>query len=404
MKAALASICLLGLLLAGPSCAVPLAPARRSANASTSSSTSSSWSSSLYSNQNISNCQPLAPRAAPTSVHDLRADDIRVVAALGDSITAAFGADGRTPGQPLFIENLNENRGVSFFMGGDPGAITVANFVHNYKPSLTGSSYGTHVTELCYGLLCPPLQYHPVQDRLNAAQTGAMALNLQHELNYLINEMQQNSQVDMKNDFKLLNIFIGNNDACSGCDPISGSLWLSPDVFESAIRDILSQIQANIPRTVVNIVQQFNISQVWDLTHNDSYCSTIRSEGLTFECTCAFLPGELGTLTRQRMDDLIQEYNGRLYAIWKDYQAQTPDPSFAVVLDPSFTQITIGAWPIQMLSDVDCFHPSVRAHELMAVSMWNNLFRPFSNKTTQANPYNPGAIFCPSDDSRIMTN
>jgi hypothetical protein len=32
----------------------------------------------------IKECPTLTPRAAPTSVHDVRADDIKVVGALGD--------------------------------------------------------------------------------------------------------------------------------------------------------------------------------------------------------------------------------------------------------------------------------------------------------------------------------
>ncbi|RCH81843.1 Methyltransferase-like protein 21A, partial [Rhizopus stolonifer] len=63
-------------------------------------------------------CPLLKPRTTPPqSVHDLRPDDIRIVAGLGDSVMAAFAAKGVQ--QTFFnIENLYENRGISFAMGG----------------------------------------------------------------------------------------------------------------------------------------------------------------------------------------------------------------------------------------------------------------------------------------------
>ena len=101
---------------------------------------------------NIAQCPKLKPRKVPPkSVHDLRVDDIKIIMALGDSVTAGFGAKGRNVHIPIDIYNLYENRGVSFSMGGDPGAVTIANFIQHYSPELIGSSIGNHLVELCYG-------------------------------------------------------------------------------------------------------------------------------------------------------------------------------------------------------------------------------------------------------------
>jgi len=71
--------------------------------------------------------------------------------ALGDSITAGFGAKGQDIKIPIDIHNLYENRGISFAIGGDPDAITIANFIKYYSPELIGSSIGDHLVEVCYG-------------------------------------------------------------------------------------------------------------------------------------------------------------------------------------------------------------------------------------------------------------
>ena len=55
-------------------------------------------------------CDVSDANKTPTSVHGLRPSDIKVVAALGDSITAAFGARAHTP-----LGLLIENRG-NFFI------------------------------------------------------------------------------------------------------------------------------------------------------------------------------------------------------------------------------------------------------------------------------------------------
>jgi hypothetical protein len=101
----------------------------------------------------------------------------------------------------LNINALTEHRGSSYLMGTDNGAITIANFMKHYNPNLHGPSIGSHVLSYVrgdYQGLCM-LTYiytyfyklthildYPDKDYLNAAQTGAMAMNLHHELDYLI--------------------------------------------------------------------------------------------------------------------------------------------------------------------------------------------------------------------------
>jgi phospholipase B1 len=143
------------------------------------------------------------------------------------SITAGFAAKGIQGGTIFNLSNLNENRGVSWSMGGDPDTVTFPSFIKYYQPKLRGASVGDHGAEvsncnhrratshlvllgsskLCAGSLCPQFQCElpiifyslivysltpgfpldkPTQDILNAAQSAARASNLQHELDYLI--------------------------------------------------------------------------------------------------------------------------------------------------------------------------------------------------------------------------
>ena len=118
----------------------------------------------------ISSCPALTPRTSKaTSVHDLRIDDIKMVAALGDrqveefchlcmctsqetdrrsSITAGFAAKGIQGPTIVNLANLSEDRGVSFAIGGDSGALTLATLMENYQPNLKGMSMGEHLVEV----------------------------------------------------------------------------------------------------------------------------------------------------------------------------------------------------------------------------------------------------------------
>jgi phospholipase B1 len=187
------------------------------------------------------NCPTLPPHAAPTNVTQLRPGDIKVVMAMGDSITAGFGIQG-SKGQ------LNESRGLSASIGGDTNAVTLANFLRFYSPNLQGPSLGQHIVELCEGALCPPLQYHPAQDVLNSAQSGALLENLvTHELDYLISQLKVNHAINIKEDWKVLTIFIGANDLCSSC---TNKTYVDPGML-SSIYFYLLFISAQTPMKLI---------------------------------------------------------------------------------------------------------------------------------------------------------
>ncbi|KAJ3299487.1 hypothetical protein HK104_008759 [Borealophlyctis nickersoniae] len=317
---------------------------------------------------------PNLPRrpSEPTSVHDLRMDDIKVIAALGDSITAGWFAKGLPEKKfPFPVNAINEDRGIAFSMGGDPNAVTLPNLMKRYQPDLVGASTGSHFPEICYGILCFPFQYKPEQDQLNAAQSAAMVVNLEHELDYLERQLKNRKDVNFEKDWKLINLLIGSNDACLGC--LDLPVHPTPDQYAKLMRSLITDIRKRIPRVVVNVMQQFNVSQVWDLTNKDPWCASLRNIGLIFECNCAFLPGPQGPTTRILMDTLVQNYNKEMEKIVEEIRndkTREDYDSFAIVMDPMFSGVSVKEWPIAMLSDVDCFHPGIRAHEIMAVALW----------------------------------
>ncbi|RHZ86068.1 hypothetical protein Glove_55g17 [Diversispora epigaea] len=326
---------------------------------------------------NINECPKLNSRNnnnLPTSVHDLRPDDIKLILALGDSITTAFGADAKCKddgGDNNYLEELYEYRGVSYAMGGDDGAISLANFYKHYSPELRGASVGNHIVEICYGILCPPKQYHPELDNLNAALTGAMVKNLDYEIDYLLSQYEKESE-EFKNSFKFLNLFIGSNDICLIC---SHSIpWITEKKFERYLMNAIEKIRLNIPNVIINIMDEFNVSQIYNLTKGQTeYCTKLAALP-NFECECAFIEGPIGVHNRRQMDELSRKYNEAIKRIVQYYSEQ-PSNTFAVI-NHHFEYI-LTSFPIDSLSCVDCFHPSTKLHQLVAKTLWNSL--PFSS-------------------------
>ncbi|KAG9077985.1 hypothetical protein FS749_010062 [Ceratobasidium sp. UAMH 11750] len=322
----------------------------------------------------ISQCPAVAPRASPpASVHDLRPDDFSVAMAVGDSITAGAFAQGINRGDLTL--NFVEFRGLSYAGGGDPGAITVPNLLKHYNNTLIGASLGHNPgVELCFGPLCLPgsVGWNQPVDQLNAAQSGALASNLLHEVkDYLVPQVK--ALKIPSNRYKYLSFQIGSNDLCQLC--LAADALLGPGTqadFEANVRETLEHVRTNIPNTLVNLFGVFQVSQIYNLTLNQPYCQQLIPgvPHYNLECTCALFGGETGEFTRSRMDKLQGQYNTALQKIVADYKKKNYN-DFAVIWQPPV--VPLGQYPIESLSNLDCFHPSTASHQRIAAGIWNRL-------------------------------
>lgn len=350
----------------------------------------------------INDCPALTPRhGGPKSVHDLRMDDIKVVGALGDSITAGFGIMGfDTAIDPIIavLNSRNEYRGLSYSIGGDKDAFTIPNYIKHYQSNVTGYSKGKHIGEYCDADGCMGT-YSPEDDQLNAARSGATAMNLNHELDYLIPEMMSMEGIDFQNDWKMINIQIGSNDMCGACNS-SYMDEVTPEKFTGHVEAAIKRIHDNIPNVLVNLISTFNVSELFPLTEGQAYCRPKNNDSSTIgnrkSCPCG--NSEEGL---QKMFNLTAAYNEKLHAIYEKYQQNKSD-TFAVVYQPAHLNIT--GFPVEFFSNLDCFHPSLMGHQWVSKVVWNMLFSKQSMKPTVLNFNANETIYCPVDSDRIITN
>ncbi|KAI8973654.1 hypothetical protein BDF20DRAFT_837576 [Mycotypha africana] len=345
----------------------------------------------------ISNCPALTARAtAAADVTDLRIDDIKVIGALGDSIMAGFGMMGVDYDGTGVLNTsfLTEYRGNSYGIGGDSGAVTLANFVKRYEPKVKGASVLSHLVSLCKSGNCSSALYRPLRDVFNAAQSGAVAMNLDFELDYLISNMKTVAgSTSFQNDWKMITIQIGSNDQCASCNSTIMDK-VTATAYAQYVEAAIERIKNEIPKTVVNLIGTFKVSGVFPLSAGQSYCvpnGLLQNIG---ECSCS------ASNNWAKMDALSDAYNVQLQSIANKYKGTTGG-TFAVMYSPA--PIDLSSFPIDALSNIDCFHPSLKGHQWFAKTFWNQLFLPSDFKpSTYTFDANLG-VYCPTDSDRLPT-
>ncbi|XP_037958093.1 phospholipase B1, membrane-associated [Teleopsis dalmanni] len=298
----------------------------------------------------------------PTSINRLRPGDIDIVASLGDSLSAGNGEISDN-----IVHILNEFRGISFTGGGHGdwrSFLTLPNILKVFNPNLYGYS-----TE--NGLTVDSVS------RLNIAEPMVMSRDLPFQARVLIDRMRHDPHVDMVNHWKLLTIFVGNNDICSDmCHYEHISTFLKH--HEMDLRSCLTILRDNVPRLLVNLVPAPNMAtSLHKMSNVPLVCSAMHTIG----CHCIFSD----LITAVELE--VAAHNVNSWHAVEEYVASLPEfntENFAVVFQPFTANITM---PTMRTGDVDlrffasdCFHFSQKGHAAAANSLWNNMLEPVGQK------------------------
>ncbi|XP_061901107.1 phospholipase B1, membrane-associated isoform X2 [Entelurus aequoreus] len=349
-------------------------------------------------------CPDMSPSAtAPSSVELVKAADIKVIAALGDSLTTAIGANATTVlGIPI------EFRHVSWSIGGYGSfedVITLPNIIKLFNPSLLGAARGKTV----HGM-----EAHISQTGLNLAVTGHNTFNLPSQTRHLIDTLRGYEGLNFEKDWKLLTILMGMNDICDYCKDkalfsaenflhyMSVSLeMLMNEVTEDenliielfffiCIKSVVF-VLLEVPRMIVNVVQILPMQTLREVHKPTPGCLLQRSF-----CSCLIEPAsrsaELGELVEVNL-----EFQRRLEALLHGNHFFRED--FAVVLQPFLKHADPPRLPSGKIDmsffTHDCFHFTIKGHEELAKGLWNNMFQAEGDKTVVSSFSDPINLVCP---------
>ena len=103
------------------------------------------------------------------------------------------------------------------------------------------------------------------------------------------------------------------------------------------------------------------------------------------ECDCAFSVTNEAKTHRQAMDEMAQKYNEKTRQIVQENYIQKEgmiNDDFAIAVHPFGRNQEIKNFNAEMFSTLDCFHPSLKSHEVMATALWNSMLTPPQQRKT----------------------
>ncbi|XP_077197603.1 phospholipase B1, membrane-associated [Paroedura picta] len=332
-------------------------------------------------------CSDRSPSdTVPQSVHKLRPADIKVIGALGDSLTAANGAGS----SPLNIADvLVQYRGLSWSVGGDENVKTVttlANILREFNPSLTGFSTGRGT-------------HQKPNASLNQAVAGAVSEGLSSQARRLVDLMKGDTKINFQEDWKLVTVFIGGNDLCASCTSLE---QFSPENFVSNIQTALDILHKEVPRLFVNLVTVLHITTLSELYHEESVkCPKKLMSSL---CSCA-VNHNVNAPEMEVLEILNKKYQDATRHLIETGRYDTRE-DFTVVVQPFLEGTTMPKTaegvPDASFFAPDCFHFQQKTHSQAARALWNNMLEPLGEKTDAQRLEDEIILKCPSPDQPYL--
>ncbi|KAJ3096818.1 hypothetical protein HDU97_005562 [Phlyctochytrium planicorne] len=306
----------------------------------------------------------------PIDAYHVRPKDIKSVAAIGDSVNTGFSMTAQ-PWTALAV--AFEDRYAAALVGSGPNEFTIPNIIKKYSPNVKAG--GTGVT----------LVFTKI-DKLNAAITATVVKNLSSQVDTLAKEFY-NGNYDTKG-WKMINVLIGANNVCFSCPGVTDA-GNTAQVFGNYLRDTMKNIQAKFPtKTLVNIVQLFRFSSLYEIQQGNAYCRTIQT--IKPECPC------LNSTTNAKiLDGYIDDINAQMATVAKEFRQQW----FAVNVQPALAGMKVDSK--DYISALDCFHPNVCSNKIVAGMFWNNLFEKEGQKTSYPSLASLKSLYCPGPNDYI---
>ncbi|XP_054849217.1 phospholipase B1, membrane-associated [Eublepharis macularius] len=332
-------------------------------------------------------CGDLSPsNTVPSSVHKLRPADIKVIGALGDSITAANGAGSS---RLNVLDVLTQYRGLSWSVGGNENINTVttlANILREFNPSLIGFSTGKGKEQT-------------TNAGLNQAVAGAHVEDVSSQARRLIDLMKNDPKINFQEDWKLVTLFIGGNDLCDSCKDAER---YSPEIFVSNMQKALDILHEEVPRLFVNLVTILHITTLGELYQEKSiYCPRLIMRSL---CPCV-VNYDVNSPEIEVLEATNRKYQEGTHRLIESGRYDTRE-DFTVVVQPFMERTTMPktkeGLPDASFFAPDCFHFQQKSHSQAARALWNNMLEPLGEKVNAQALEAEITLKCPSPDQPYL--
>ncbi|XP_068108269.1 phospholipase B1, membrane-associated-like isoform X2 [Hyperolius riggenbachi] len=320
------------------------------------------------------------PQGRPDSRKDLRVPTCHPL--LRYPPQAAIGANATN-----VLQIPTEYRHFAWSIGGHGSLadiITLPNILKTFNPNIVGFAKRSTVS------------YRPAELEdagLNLAITGANSILLPQQARHLIDTLKTLPDVNYKEDWKVITIFIGGNDLCDFC---KNKTLYSAESFILSVTESLDMLQNELPRSIVNVVQLFEISQLRQINDRTVSCVLQR-----IFCSCVVQPKDDSPELLEVLDQ-NRKFQNMLEDVIEKSGRYDGKRDFAVVLQPFLQNMQPPTDPEGGIDysffTPDCFHPTMKAHEQMAKALWNNMLQPRGEKSLLNSFSEDVQLLCPSQE------
>ncbi|NXO14029.1 PLB1 Phospholipase, partial [Oriolus oriolus] len=333
-------------------------------------------------------CEDRSPSSPPaTSVHSLKPADVKIVAALGDSLTAGSGIASDT-----LQDVITQYRGLSWSIGGDESlenVTTLPNIFREFNVTIMGYSTGTG-------------SENDSNAFFNQAVPGAQAEHLPAQARNLVRLMKTDQRIDFSADWKLITVHIGANDLCNYCkDPDHYSAGNYIKRIQETL-DILHKEASTVPKALVSLVDVVNVLPLRQLfVGTPVQCPTYLADYL---CSCVFT-GEENSDNLTMVREAIKAYQLSIQRLVESGRYDTHE-NFTVVIQPFLqnleTPLDQDGNPDVSYFSPDCFHPSQKGHSQLAKALWNAVLQPVGQKADSFDFSADIVLGCPAQNSPFL--
>ncbi|GMT34848.1 hypothetical protein PFISCL1PPCAC_26145 [Pristionchus fissidentatus] len=310
---------------------------------------------------------------SPIDANRVRPADVKYIAAMGDSYATGFRSYS-TSGMEGASNDTRNIVGNSFIMGGDGSFedhLTLANVFRHLNPSLIGSSTGIGLQE--------------TETNLNVAMPGMWANDMPRQARELIRRFNKYPSSSIREDWKLINIFIGTRDITGYCLGQGGT---NKAEYKGNITEAIQILQEALPKTIISIIGMTNLDFMWR--------TEIIVKGLTIPCAV----GNFELLAQRRIEE-YREVGVELVS----YYRHAARKDHAVIIQHIFDDLWIplrnddNSFNAEFYSS-DSFHLSNYGNSLVAKQLWNHLVSPDHRKITNNMMMSDDSsiLFCPEPD------
>ncbi|ULT88897.1 hypothetical protein L3Y34_007832 [Caenorhabditis briggsae] len=290
----------------------------------------------------------------PDDVNAVKPHHIRVIGAMGDSLTIGSRA------QNILDDTRTQYPGNAYFTGMDAevdGHLTIYNIFRVIAEETGNKLYGGS-TGVGYG----------DNAGFDVAIGGMKSDDILRQAQVLVQKIRAVKEIDVEKDWKLVSLWIGTNDV--GDLGYGDRPPIPVDQYKAYIEKGISYLKENLPRTIVTVIAMFP-PQLLQEAHSIM--------------TTGHRPDS--EERQKQRDELSDGYRNASYKIQNE--GKFNDKNFTVVVQPFATEYT-DAYVDQQghynsaFYAVDLFHLSKLGHAILAKHYWQNLFEPVGEKTKKA--------------------